>query len=48
MQEIQILFPDPFMARLRAVAREQDRPMSDLVRRDDESASDAAHEIPPA
>ena len=33
MQKIQILFPDPVMERLRAVARLQDRPVSDLVRR---------------
>lgn len=33
MQKIQILFPDPVMERLRAVAREQDRPVSELVRR---------------
>lgn len=33
MQKIQILFPDPVMERLRAVARQQDRPVSDLVRR---------------
>ena len=33
MQKIQILFPDPVMDRLRAVARQQDRPVSELVRR---------------
>ena len=33
MQKIQILFPDPVMERLRAVARQQDRPVSELVRR---------------
>jgi len=33
MQKIQILFPDPVMDRLRAVARHQDRPVSELVRR---------------
>jgi hypothetical protein len=33
MQKIQILFPDPVMERLRAVARAQDRPVSELVRR---------------
>lgn len=33
MQKIQILFPDPVMERLRAVARRQDRPVSELVRR---------------
>jgi hypothetical protein len=33
MQKIQILFPDPVMERLRALARHQDRPVSELVRR---------------
>ena len=33
MQKIQILFPDPIMERLRSVARQQDRPVSELVRR---------------
>ena len=33
MQKIQILFPDPVRERLRAVARQQDRPVSELVRR---------------
>jgi hypothetical protein len=33
MQKIQILFPDPVLERLRAVARQQDRPVSELVRR---------------
>lgn len=33
MQKIQVLFPDPVMERLRAVARQQDRPVSELVRR---------------
>lgn len=33
MQKIQILFPDPVMERLRAIARQQDRPVSELVRR---------------
>jgi hypothetical protein len=33
MQKIQVLFPDPVMERLRALARHQDRPVSDLVRR---------------
>lgn len=32
MQKIQILFPDPVMDRLRTLAREQDRPVSELVR----------------
>lgn len=33
MQKIQILFPDPIMARLRRLARIQDRPVSEIVRR---------------
>ena len=33
MQKIQILFPDPVMARLRRLARLQDRPVSEIVRR---------------
>lgn len=33
MQKIQILFPDPVMEQLRAAARRQDRPVSELVRR---------------
>ena len=33
MQKIQILFPDPVMKRLRDVARQQDRPVSELVLR---------------
>ena len=33
MQKIQIIFPDPVMKRLRDVARQQDRPVSELVRR---------------
>jgi predicted DNA-binding protein len=33
MQKIQILFPDPLMARLRKLARLQDRPVSEIVRR---------------
>jgi hypothetical protein len=33
MQKIQILFPNPVIERLRAVARQQDRPVSELVRR---------------
>lgn len=30
---MQILFPDPLMARLRAVAAVEDRPVSEVVRR---------------
>ena len=33
MQKIQILFPDPIMARLRRMARLQDRPVSEVIRR---------------
>jgi len=33
MQKIQILFPDPVMTRLRRLARLQDRPVSEIVRR---------------
>lgn len=30
---MQILFPDPLMGRLRAVATEEDRPVSEVIRR---------------
>jgi len=33
MQKMQILFPDPVMVRLRSVAAEEDRPVSELIRR---------------
>jgi Ribbon-helix-helix protein, copG family len=33
MQKIQILFPDPVMTRLRRLARLQDRPVSEIIRR---------------
>jgi len=33
MQKIQILFPDPQMRRLRELARSEDRPVSEVVRR---------------
>ena len=33
MQKLQILFPNPVMARLRAVAEAEDRPVSELIRR---------------
>ena len=33
MQKIQILFPDPVMTRLRRLAKIQDRPVSEIVRR---------------
>jgi hypothetical protein len=32
MEKIQILFPEPQLNRLRQMAREEDRPVSDLVR----------------
>ena len=33
MQKIQILYPEPQMRRLRAAAKREDRPISDIVRR---------------
>ena len=33
MQKLQILFPNPVMAKLRTVAAEEDRPVSELIRR---------------
>jgi Arc/MetJ-type ribon-helix-helix transcriptional regulator len=33
MQKIQILFPSPLLDRLRAVATEEDRPVSEVIRR---------------
>lgn len=30
---MQVLFPDPVMARLRAAAKRQDRPVSEVIRR---------------
>lgn len=33
MQKIQILFPEPQMRRLRELARREDRPISEVVRR---------------
>jgi len=33
MQKIQILFPNPLMGRVRAVAAEEDRPVSEIIRR---------------
>ena len=33
MQKIQILFPNPLMGRVRAVATEEDRPVSEVIRR---------------
>lgn len=33
MQKMQILFPNPLIGKLRAVAAEEDRPVSELIRR---------------
>ena len=33
MQKIQILFPNPLMGRVRALAAEEDRPVSEIIRR---------------
>ena len=33
MQKIQILFPNPLMGRVKAVAAEEDRPVSEVIRR---------------
>ncbi len=43
MQKMQILFPDPVMRRLRRIARMQDRPISEIVRR---AVEDALKRIP--
>ena len=37
MQKIQVLFPEPLMSRLRALAAELDQPVSEVVRRATES-----------
>jgi hypothetical protein len=47
MQKIQILFPDPVMERLRAVARQQDRPVSELVRRAVDRLLEQVPAVPP-
>jgi hypothetical protein len=47
MQKIQILFPDPVMERLRAVARQQDRPVSELVRRAVDRLLEQLPAVPP-
>lgn len=47
MQKIQILFPDPVMERLRAVARQQDRPVSELVRRAVDRLLEQVPTLPP-
>lgn len=41
MQKIQILFPEPQMRRLRDAAADEDRPISEVVRRATESWLDA-------
>jgi predicted transcriptional regulator len=33
MQKIQILFPDPLMRRVRELAEQEDRPLSEVIRR---------------
>jgi hypothetical protein len=33
MRKLQILFPNPLMGRVRAVAAEEDRPVSEVIRR---------------
>ncbi len=33
MQKMQVLFPNPLMERLRAVARSDDQPVSEIIRR---------------
>jgi len=33
MQKLQILFPEPVLRRLRELARKEDRPVSEIVRR---------------
>jgi metal-responsive CopG/Arc/MetJ family transcriptional regulator len=33
MQKIQILFPSPLMSRVRSIAAEEDRPVSEIIRR---------------
>ena len=48
MQKIQILFPDPVMMRLRRLAKIQDRPVSEIVRRAVEDALARMPETPSA
>jgi metal-responsive CopG/Arc/MetJ family transcriptional regulator len=33
MQKIQILFPDPMMKRLRDIAKQEDMPVSEIIRK---------------
>ena len=46
MQKMQILFPNPLMGRLRAVAAEEDRPVSELIRRAVEKFLEMKPEMP--
>jgi hypothetical protein len=48
MQKIQVLFPDPVMERLRAVALAQDRPVSELVRRAVDRMLEQCPVLPPS
>jgi len=46
MQKIQILFPNPLMGRVRAIASEEDRPVSEVIRRAVERFLDMKSEKP--
>jgi hypothetical protein len=46
MQKIQILFPTPLMGRVRAIASEEDRPVSEVIRRAVERFLDMRSEKP--
>jgi hypothetical protein len=46
MQKIQVLFPKPQMERLRAVARMEDRPISEIIRRATEEYLDKTPSTP--
>ena len=46
MQKIQILFPNPLMRQVRAVASEEDRPVSEVIRRAVERFLDMKSEKP--
>lgn len=46
MQKIQILFPDPLMARVRRLAERTDLPVSEIVRRATERWLDRMPESP--
>ena len=47
MPRSQILLPDPVIERLRAVARQQDRPVSELVRRAVDRLLEQVPALPP-